>query len=147
MFIGIQINQVSAGGACAGGWTTGEFPDAFPFYCGEEVKDGQRHNMYGCSGGALAHSGYTPGADSTACGCPDWEASLIDAPSISTCNGINLEWVEKAQPWAQQLKKACPTVYTFPYDDQSSTFSCADRDDLGAEDFVNTQSCEFSTEI
>lgn len=70
----------------------------------------------------------------------------IQAPSISKCNGINPEWVEKAMPWAAHLKKACPTAYTFPYDDQTSTFNCntkpsddADED----EDYVNTQSCEW----
>lgn len=70
---GEHIAWVSAGGACAGGWTTGEFPDAHPFYCGESVTDGMRANMYGCSAGPYAHSGYTPGAEDTACGCPEWE--------------------------------------------------------------------------
>ena len=135
--------QVSAGGACAGGWTTGEFPDAFPFFCGESVTDGMRANMYGCHGGALAHSGYTPGADSTACGCPDWIKDDVFAPSISECNGVNKEWVAKAQPWARQLKEACPTAYTFPYDDQTSTFMCMDwNGNEQTEDIVNTQSCE-----
>ena len=128
---------MSAGGACAGGWTTGEFPDDFPYYCGESVTDGQRANMYGCHGGALAHSGYTPGADSTVCGCPDWEDEGVGAPAISECQGINPEWVEVAQPWAKYMKKACPTAYTFPYDDQTSTFICQDL-----KDGVNTQSCE-----
>lgn len=70
---GDHIAWVSAGGACAGGWTTGEFPDAHPFFCGESVANGMRANMYGCHGGEFAHSGYTPGASDTSCGCPDWE--------------------------------------------------------------------------
>lgn len=94
--------------------------------------------MYGCSGGALAHSGYTPGADDSVCGCPDWEAEGMVAPAISECRGINPEWVSLAQPWAQYMKLACPTAYTFPYDDQTSTFVCKDM-----QGGFNTQSCEF----
>lgn len=71
---GEHIAWVSAGGACAGGWETDVFPDAHPFFCGASVTNGMRANMYGCHGGAYAHSGYTPGASSTSCGCPDWEA-------------------------------------------------------------------------
>lgn len=134
---------MSAGGACAGGWSTGEFPDNFPFYCGEPVKDGQLHNMYGCHGGALAHSGYTPGAKDSACGCPLWEDNGVEAPSISQCVGINTEWVDKAQPWAKHLKQACPTAYTFPYDDQTSTFMCSSERSPDDDNYVNTQSCEF----
>ena len=72
---GEHIAWVSAGGACAGGWISGKFPDSFPFHCGAEVTYGTRANMYGCYGDKYAHSGYTPGADTTACGCPDWESA------------------------------------------------------------------------
>ncbi|CAM9239536.1 unnamed protein product, partial [Hapterophycus canaliculatus] len=41
-------------------------------------------------------------------------------------------------PWAAHLKKACPTAYTFPYDDQTSTYTCFDGDGPGADDYVNT---------
>lgn len=134
--------QVSAGGACAGGWESGVFPDGFPFYCGTEVNGGQRSNLYGCNSLNLAHSGYTPGANDDACGCPEWEEQGIDAPPISTCEGHNNEWIDMAQPFAKYLKKGCPTAYTFPYDDQTSTFDCA-SEGYGEADFVNTQSCEF----
>lgn len=136
------LRQVSAGGACAGGWVSNEFPDSFPFHCGDSVNNGQRANMYGCNVGPLAHSGYTPGADDEVCGCPDWVGVGIQAPAISDCVGVNKEWVALAMPWAQHLKKACPTAYTFPYDDQTSTFMCADGD-TSVDGFVNTQSCEF----
>lgn len=72
---GEHIAWVSAGGACAGGWTTDVFPDAHPFFCGQSVTNGMRANMYGCHGGTYAHSGYTPGASDTSCGCPDWESA------------------------------------------------------------------------
>lgn len=136
---GTHIAWVSAGGACAGGWSSGQFPDEFPFYCGSPVTGGQRANMYGCNVGMLAHSGYTLGATDEVCGCPDWEKEELNAPPISNCQGINQEWVRHAQPWAQYLKLGCPTAYTFPYDDQTSTFDCVDGDEA-APGFVNTQS-------
>lgn len=71
------------------------------------------------------------------------ETKTEQAPPISDCNGVNPEWVSLAMPWAAHLKKACPTAYTFPYDDQTSTFTCFDGDGPGSEDYVNTQSCEF----
>ncbi|CBJ33634.1 thaumatin-domain containing protein [Ectocarpus siliculosus] len=136
---GEHIAWVTAGGACAGGWEDGEFPDAHPFFCGSEVTGGMRSHMYGCYGTTLAHSGYTPGADTTACGCPEWEEPPynLTAPPISDCNGINPEWVELSMPWHAHQKRACPTAYTFPYDDQTSTFTCFDGDGPGNP---NTQS-------
>lgn len=71
---GEHVGWVSAGGACAGGWDTDEFPDSFPYYCGTAAADdNEMANMYGCFGGSLGHSGYTAGATSSSCGCPDWE--------------------------------------------------------------------------
>ena len=67
----------------------------------------------------------------------------IQAPSISECVGKNPEWATHAMPWAGHQKKACPTAYTFPYDDQTSTFTCFDGAGPGTDNYVNTQSCEF----
>lgn len=69
--------------------------------------------------------------------------SATQAPPISDCVGVNDEWVTLAMPWAAHLKKACPTAYTFPYDDQTSTFTCFDGEGPGSENYVNTQSCEL----
>ena len=71
--------------------------------------------------------------------------SATQAPPISDCVGINDEWVKLAMPWAAHLKKACPTAYTFPYDDQTSTFTCFDGEGPSSENenYVNTQSCEL----
>ncbi|CAM9245597.1 unnamed protein product [Pylaiella littoralis] len=140
---GEHVGWVSAGGACAGGWDTGEFPDSFPYYCGTAAADdNEMANMYGCFGGSLGHSGYTAGATNSSCGCPDWEGDpfYLTAPAISDCQATNPEWIEYAFPWAGLLKKACPTAYTFPYDDQTSTFTCYDGEGPGTENYVNTQS-------
>ncbi|CAM9887997.1 unnamed protein product, partial [Choristocarpus tenellus] len=108
---GKHVAWVSAGGACAGGWTEGEFPDDFPFYCGTPMNYGVKATLIGCKGhdgySQYSHSGYTPGASSTSCGCPDWEALGIVAPPISPCNGKNPEWEEYMLPWATHTKKGC----------------------------------------
>jgi hypothetical protein len=38
----------------------------------------------------------------------------------------NLNWLNYVLPTIQWLKQACPTCYTYPFDDMSSTFTCAD---------------------
>ncbi len=39
---------------------------------------------------------------------------------------INVNWIQYVLPTIQWLKQACPTCYTFPFDDASSTFTCDD---------------------
>ncbi|CAM9796897.1 unnamed protein product [Discosporangium mesarthrocarpum] len=72
----------------------------------------------------------------------------FNAPPVSECQSHNPEWAEHVLPFTKQIKRACPTAYTFPYDDQTSTFHCNDFD--GTRD-TNTQSytitfCPGSTE-
>ena len=38
---------------------------------------------------------------------------------------VNSYWMSEVMPTVEWLKKACPTCYTFPYDDYSSTFTCS----------------------
>ena len=99
-------------------------------------------------GGDLAHctgsysvSCYTSGAPNTCCGCPGpgtsdlWSTILgVLVPSSSTCASTNTTWQVASlgingapvgpQPYVKWLKKACPTCYTYPYDDPNSTFTC-----------------------
>ena len=35
-----------------------------------------------------------------------------------------LHWTNIAKPGLLWLKKACPSAYTYPFDDMSSTFTC-----------------------
>jgi len=39
---------------------------------------------------------------------------------------VNANWVTNVLPTIQWLKQACPTCYTYPFDDMSSTFTCSD---------------------
>jgi hypothetical protein len=62
------------------------------------------------------------------CGCPTLEANNLwplPGPTVTNnCTGTNADWTQYIQPWLVGLKAACPTAYTFPYDDVTSTFTC-----------------------
>ena len=82
----------------------------------------QTRDLYGCvPGGPNAVSGscYSTGASSTCCGCPSWSAP-------GACQGHNTAWQLPSLPerYAKVFKDACPTAYSFPYDDPTSTFTC-----------------------
>lgn len=98
-----------------------------PFNCGLTVPAangnyGTLANMNGCvlneTGKPSAQSCDTDGAVDTCCGCPPW------GPATSVCQATNSFWQTNAQPFVAFLKQACPTAYTFPYDDKTSTFNC-----------------------
>jgi len=84
-------------------------------------------DLYGCTGGgpnAVSGSCYSAGASSTCCGCPAWSPG-------GACQSSNPAWTSPSLPgkYAQVLKDACPTAYSFPYDDLTSTFTCQGTSD------------------
>ncbi len=92
------------------------------FGCTKAVTgQGTQENLYACNGvnntsGYAAASGITP----EVCGCHDWSYPV----NGHGCNGSNSEWVSIALPVAKIKKDACPTAYSFPFDDETSTFNC-----------------------
>lgn len=72
------------------------------------------------------------GASATAlqqcCGCTNWDS--IATPSESCPVGqIDPQWVTNVLPSITWMKRANPTGYSYPYDDEASTFKCtADED-------------------
>lgn len=56
-----------------------------------------------------------------ACGGTNWNGVTRAAEPYTT---LNPSWVSYVLPTISWLKAACPTCYTFPYDDMSSTFTC-----------------------
>lgn len=48
------------------------------------------------------------------------------APGASSGVNANNDWLLYIMPWLAPLKMACPTAYTFPYDDVTSLFQCLD---------------------
>jgi hypothetical protein len=77
-----------------------------------------------------ALQGASPAPDvTTQCGgCPTDPANPLSNswPTTSTkCNSNNPNWVSAVMPEAKTAKAACPTSYSFPFDDPTSTFQCS----------------------
>ncbi len=73
---------------------------------------------------------------STCCGCMDWwTISGINANSTAqSCTKAGAgspqtdpEWNSQIQPTVQWLKKACPSIYVYQFDDATSGFSCTNN--------------------
>ncbi|TMW57983.1 hypothetical protein Poli38472_013457 [Pythium oligandrum] len=102
------------------------------FKCDESAGDAtglKIRDIHGCVGPQYL-SGYQPaskGKDGEACGCTDWQdrgVKVFNTPPTEKCKAVNPKWIEKIVPTLDFLKKACPTTYTYPYDDMTSTFVC-----------------------
>ncbi|TMW57985.1 hypothetical protein Poli38472_013459 [Pythium oligandrum] len=78
-------------------------------------------------GKAMREPTYVNGKDGEVCGCTDWQdrgVKVFNTPPTEKCKTVNPKWIEKIVPTLDFLKKACPTTYTYPYDDMTSTFVC-----------------------
>ncbi|TXJ03442.1 MAG: hypothetical protein E6Q32_00830 [Neisseriales bacterium] len=64
------------------------------------------------------YGGATPDADTA--GCTNWTG--ITAPA-EQCGSSNPAWVNYVLPGVKWIKQACPTCYSYQYDDQASTFT------------------------
>jgi len=99
-----------------------------PFYCNDAApapNDGlTKRNMLMCDG--TLKSCYQRDSSEACCGCGNWWRDGIDVPSLGTqeCVHENAYWNKAVKPGLLWLKRACPTAYTYPYDDKSSTFVC-----------------------
>ncbi len=79
-------------------------------------------DLYACTPGgphAVSGSCYSANADAKCCGCPSWSPA-------GACKGHDPGWEAPSRPekYAAVFKTACPTAYSFPYDDPTSTFTC-----------------------
>lgn len=108
-----------------------------PFDCQKPLPAPQQNlrllNLYGCT---QVGSCYQPNAASTCCGCANWDKLGIDVPAspyTQQCVNSNPTWISKVQPTLAWLKKACPSLYSYPYDDMSSTFVCRVMKDDGGK--------------
>lgn len=66
-------------------------------------------------------SGYNKQATNVTCGCTNW--SGLASPT-NTCATINPAWTSFVLPTINWAKEACPTCYTYPFDDKSSSYRC-----------------------
>jgi hypothetical protein len=102
---------------------------------------GTRENLFACTG-SNSQSCYNPygppdnpTTPATCCGCPNWPATYIKAGGnlkapispYARCYNNNTSWDSVAYPWLTFVKSACPTMYSFQYDDVTSTFVCSSQ--------------------
>lgn len=96
-------------------------------------------NLFQCAG-QFSTSCYNAGSGNTpaCCGCATfpgndagsfWPTTLEAGNNpgqqdAGQCLNNNPVWAQNVQPWLAFLKKACPTAYTYAYDDVTSTFTC-----------------------
>jgi len=128
---GLRIRQHC--GIKKGYWTADAICAADPknntpeFPCTTEVQGSLTYgDLFGCSTGNLAQSCYNV-STTTCCGCVNWDTVAnvsVPYPPTAKCVGANPIWQTHSQPRLEWLKRGCPTAYTYPYDDKSSTFTC-----------------------
>ena len=138
----------NACGPLQGYWSASQICDNLPFPQGTDNSPVSALGCYGAPGGqpmtdllkctgTAAASCYRTGGtpDSTCCGCPTAAGNNSGWPSLDLaqssiqCLINNQNWVTAVQPWLQPFKQACPTAYTFPFDDPTSTFTCLSAGD------------------
>jgi len=100
-----------------------------PFNCSQPLPAPQANltlwNLYACVG---VGSCYQNNAGKDCCGCVNWDSIGVPvppAPYTQQCTNQNPTWLQSVNPTLTWLKKACPTAYTYPFDDMSSTFTCS----------------------
>ena len=89
------------------------------------------YGPYTCGGNS---NFYTENANT--CGCTNW--TNIATPT-QNCSSNNPAWDTHVKPYISFIKQACPTCYSYPYDDKSSSFSCK-VSGSAAQQYVNTTS-------
>jgi hypothetical protein len=100
-----------------------------PFNCAKSLPAPDTNltqwNLLACEG---MGSCYQNGAASNCCGCVNWDKlglTVPPAPYTQACSNQNATWTKDVLPTLYWMKKGCPTAYTYPFDDMSSTFICS----------------------
>lgn len=89
-------------------------------------------NLLGC---VDVPSCYQTASGSNCCGCVDWQDEINTvSPLTEKCLYSNPNWLTDVKPTLSFMKQGCPSAYTYPYDDSSSTFVCSSFNENG----VNT---------
>lgn len=108
-----------------------------PFNCQQRLRSPQDdlmlHNLYACT---RLGSCYQDSATSRCCGCSNWNDIGLPVPGspwTKQCVNTNPDWKSNVETKLAWLKRACPSTYTYPYDDMSSTFVCQVMKDNGGK--------------
>lgn len=136
---GIRLGYWTADAVCTADpqMNTPEFP------CTDPVQSSLTYaDLFGCSSGNLAQSCYNVD-NNTCCGCVNWNTVSdvhVPYPPTQVCKGMNPIWQTNSQPRLEFLKRGCPTAYTYPYDDASSTFTCQklNKDNINTTNYLIT---------
>jgi hypothetical protein len=104
------------------GWTdaTG-FANCKDNVTGGGTGGGTVQELFKCSG-PYAGSCFTDGAKEDCCGCATWD-SFVPVHS-DACKNTNPLWRYFVEPNLERIKRACPTCYTYPYDDSTALYTC-----------------------
>jgi hypothetical protein len=143
---GLPLSDVGSNvcGKLVGMWTDDElcaWTDAIKTYgnCKSKVpgssNGGTYQQMFACDG-AFAQSCFQKDATGDCCGCSVWPDLGIQ--KVMNCSAHSAPWTEFAEPRLQFLKAACPTCYTYPFDDSTSLFTC--RSETASATSNNTNS-------
>jgi len=97
-----------------------------PSYGTEGGASAKYADMYACrvTSNDSLDTGYRPLKN--VCGCYDWDQQGSQAHTAegSKCLSSNADWLATVFPRILFLKKACPTAYSYQFDDPSSSFTC-----------------------
>jgi hypothetical protein len=120
---GIPLGYWTADAVCAA--DPGNNTPLFP--CTDPIQGSLTYaDLWGCSKGELKQSCYNV-KNTTCCGCVNWNTVAnitVPYPPTVVCKGKNPIWQTHSQSRIEWVKRGCPTAYTYPYDDKSSTFTC-----------------------
>ena len=71
----------------------------------------------------LAYSGYSTTELEQCCGCTNWDGIAYVSENCPV-NQVDPQWTDNVLGLISWMKQACPTAYSYPYDDKASTFEC-----------------------
>jgi len=98
------------------------------------------YSAYVANGTSMSSPAFPIQAVALACGGVMWGATQSSGPPQNPPSNVglnltapslpvqtaNANWLSYVLPTINWLKQACPTCYTYPFDDMTSTFTCAD---------------------
>ncbi|KAI8895004.1 thaumatin [Globomyces pollinis-pini] len=123
--VGVAQRLRKSCGKFLGYWTANQICGIQPDY-GAPFNCRELRSLQLCDNGI--QSCYSMGAGSGCCGCANWDQEGLNVPGAAIthqCYNKNPVWTQNILPTLKWLKKEVPTLYTYPYDDASSTFTCS----------------------
>ena len=83
-------------------------------------------NYYGGFAPSSSCNGCPTECDDPPCS-PKQEANSNWPSPADPCLNTNTDWINYAEPYVEGFKESCPSAYSFPFDDPTSTFQCTNN--------------------